>query len=57
MTISGKSMNLFERNKKSTVARQNGFNFNQINTLTIKFYSHLRYIHMLLSGISNTHLS
>ena len=37
-------MNLYEINKKLTAARQNGFKFNQINTLTKKFYSHLRYI-------------
>ena len=45
-TISGKSMNLYELNKKLTVAKQNGFMFNQINKLTIKFYSHLRYINI-----------
>ena len=44
MTISGKSMNLYELNKKLTVARQIGFLLNQINKLTGKFYSHLRYI-------------
>ena len=36
LTITGKSMNLFEFNKKLTVARQNGFIFNQINKLSIK---------------------
>ena len=46
MTISGKSMNLYELNKKLTVARQNGFMFNQINKLTKKFYSHSRYINI-----------
>ena len=46
-------MNLYEKNKKLKVARQNGFIINQINKLTIKNYSHLRYIHMLLSEISN----
>ena len=46
LTISGKGMNLYELNKKLTVARQNGFMFNQINKLTIKFYSHLRYINI-----------
>ena len=45
-TISDKSMNLYELNKKLTVARQNGFLFNQVNKLTIKFYSHLRYINI-----------
>ena len=39
-------MNLYELNKKLTVARENGFIFNQINKLTINFYSHLRYINI-----------
>ena len=46
MIISGKSMHCFELNKKLTIARQKGFMFNQINKLTIKFYSHLRYINI-----------
>ena len=46
LTISDKSMNFHDLNKKLTVARQNGFIFNQINKLTIKFYSHLRYINI-----------
>ena len=47
MTISGKSMNSYELNKNLTVAsRQNGFLFNQINKLVIKFYSHLRYVNI-----------
>ena len=46
MTISGKSMGLFEINKKLNVARQNGFMFNQVNKLTIKFYYHLRFINI-----------
>ena len=46
LTISGTSMNLYELNKKLPVARQNDFVFNQINKLTIKFYSHLRYINI-----------
>ena len=46
LTVSGKCMGLFETNKKLTVARQNGFKFNRINTLKIKFYSHLRYINI-----------
>ena len=37
-------MNLYELNKKLIVARQNDFISNQINKLTIKFYSPLRYI-------------
>ena len=44
LPIIGKSMGLFEINKKLTVARQSGFLFNRINTLKIKFYSHSRYI-------------
>ena len=31
LTISGKSMNFYEINKKLTIARQNGFLFSQIN--------------------------
>ena len=46
LTISGKSMNLYELNNKLTVARQNGFMFNQINNLSLNFYSHLRYINI-----------
>ena len=46
LTISGKSKGLFEINKKLTVARQNGFILNRINTLKIKIYSHLRYINI-----------
>ena len=43
-TISDKSMASYELNRKLTVARENGFIFNQINKITIKIYSHLRYI-------------
>ena len=46
-------MNLYELNKKLTVARQNGFIFNQKNKPTIKIFSHLRYLHKLLSETSN----
>ena len=46
MTISDKSMNLNEINKKLTVARQIGFMFNQINKVTINYFSHLRYINV-----------
>ena len=46
LTIIGKSKNLYELNKKLTVARQRGFIFNQINKLTVKIHSHLRYIHI-----------
>ena len=41
LTIMGKSMNLYALNKTLTVARQNGFIFNQINELTIKLCSTL----------------
>ena len=33
-------------NKELKVVRQNGFIFDQINKLTIKFYSNLRYINI-----------
>ena len=46
LTISDKSTKLYELNKKLVVARQNGFIFNQINKLTIKFYSHSRCINI-----------
>ena len=46
MTISGKSMNLCDLNKKLKVARDNGFKFNQINKLTIKIHSPVRYINI-----------
>ena len=46
LTICDKSMNLYELNKKLTVARQKGFILNQINKLSIKFYSHLRYMNI-----------
>ena len=39
-------MNLYESNKRLTVARQNGFIFNQLNKLTINFYSPSRYINI-----------
>ena len=42
----GKSMKLYKLNKELKDAIQNGFLFNQINNLTIKFYSHLRYINI-----------
>ena len=38
-TIYDKSMTSYELNKKLTIARENGFNINQINKLTIKIYS------------------
>ena len=46
ITISDESLGLYELNKKITIARQRGFKFNQINKLTIKIYSHQRYINI-----------
>ena len=46
ISISDESMNLYEFNKKLILARKRGFKFNQINKLTIKIYSHLRYINI-----------
>ena len=43
ISISDESFSLYEINKKLTLARQIGLIFNQINKLTIKMYSHLRY--------------
>ena len=40
LIISDESMNFYEVNKRLKVARQNGFIINQINKLTIKFFSH-----------------
>ena len=45
-TISDESMNLFELIKKLKLARQRGFILNQINKLTIKIFSHQRYINV-----------
>ena len=45
-TISDKSLNLYELNKKLTIARERGFSFNQINKLTIKIYSNLSNINI-----------
>ena len=45
-TISDKRLNLYELNKKLTIARERGFNFNQINKLTIKIYSNLSNINI-----------
>ena len=45
-TISEKSMGMYELNKKLTIARENGFKFNQINKLTIKILSNLSYINI-----------
>ena len=46
ITISDKSLGLYELNKKLTFARQRGFKFIQINKLTIKIYSHQRFINI-----------
>ena len=46
ISTSDESMNLFELNKKLTLARQRGFRFLQINKLTIKIYSHQRYVNI-----------
>ena len=46
ITISDESLGLYELNKKLTIARQRDFKFNQINKLTIKIYSHQRYINI-----------
>ena len=43
-----KIMTLYELNKKLTVARWNGFTFNQILKLTIKIYSNLSHKYTLL---------
>ena len=39
-------MTLYELNKKLTVARQNGYIFNQKNKLTIKIYGNLSHINL-----------
>ena len=41
ITISDNNTDMFELNKKLTLARQRGFTFNQINKLKIKFYTPL----------------
>ena len=46
ISISDECLGLYELNKKLTIARQKGFKFNQINKLTIKIYSHQRYINI-----------
>ena len=51
-------MNLYELNKKLTVARQNGFIFNQINKITIEIYgilSNLKIHHYLKHRIFIMH--
>ena len=44
ISVSNESMNLFELNKKLTLAGQRGFRFLHKNKLTIKTSSHQRYI-------------
>ena len=39
-------MGVYELNKKLTIARENGFIFNQINNFKIKIYSNLYYINI-----------
>ena len=46
ITISDESLGLYELNIKLNIARQRGFILNQINKLTIKIYSHQRYINI-----------
>ena len=43
-TVSGKNMDLYHLNKKLKVARERGFIFIHINKLTIKIFSHRRYL-------------
>ena len=40
-TISDKSMGMYELNKKLSLARENGYIFNQINSFKTKIYSNL----------------
>ena len=57
-TISDKSLNLYELNKKLTIARERGFKFDHINKLTIKIYSNLSNINIhyhLTLGASPLH--
>ena len=46
ISLSDESLGLYELNIKLTIARQRGFILNQINKLTIKIYSHQRYINI-----------
>ena len=57
-TISDKGLNLYELNKKLTLARERGYIFNQINKLTIKILSNLSHINIhyhLTLGASPLH--
>ena len=46
LTISDKSMGMYELNQKLAIARGIGFIFNRINKLTIKIYSNLSHINI-----------
>ena len=46
ISLSDESLGLYELNIKLTIARQRGFILNQINKLTIKIFSHQRYINI-----------
>ena len=46
ISLSDEILSLYELNTKLTIARQRGFILNQINKLTIKIYSHQRYINI-----------
>ena len=43
-TISGKNPGVYELNKKSALAREKGYVFNQINNFKIKIYSNISYM-------------
>ena len=45
-TIFDKNLNLYELNRKLTLARRRRFKFNQINKLTIKIYSNISYMNI-----------
>ena len=45
-TISDKSMGMYELNEKLSLARENGYIFNQINNFKIKIYSNLSNINI-----------
>ena len=57
MALIGKSMNLYELSKKLTVARKNGFVFNQVNKLTKKLFAFKVYKHKLLSKVPYTKIA
>ena len=46
ISLSDESLGLYELNIELTIARQRGFILNQINKLTIKIFSHQRYINI-----------